>query len=207
MGSHQLHRRRPHLLAGHGFVNVIGHNDPYTTYAPLYPMALAAAGFGLFDPYAVAAPLNAALLGLTVLVMGQYFRRRLKSPFLLVWASAAVALSIPLIWAASFALSASLFILLTSLALIQCDKYLEKGQTSALILTAIFFRIGLANPLRRRRRAGRHRANAVIPARRNDDAKGATGFRLLADSRRPYVTMAAIQLSAHRRTHRQPAPG
>ena len=126
------------LLAGHGFVNVIGDNDPYTTYAPLYPMALAAAGFGLFDPYAVAAPLNAALLALTVLVMGQYFRRRLKSPFLLVWASAAVALSIPLIWAASFALSASLFILLTSLALIQCDKYLEKGQTSALILTAIF---------------------------------------------------------------------
>lgn len=126
------------LLAGHGFVNVIGHNDPYTTYAPLYPMALAAAGFGLFDPYAVAAPLNAALLALTVLAMGQYFRRRLKSPFLLVWASAAVALSIPLIWAASFALSASLFILLTSLALIQCDKYLEKGQTSALILTAIF---------------------------------------------------------------------
>ena len=126
------------LLAGHGFINVLGHNDPYTTYAPLYPMALAAAGFGLFDPYHVAAPLNAALLGLTVFVMGQYFRRHLKSPFLQVWASAAVALSIPLIWAASFALSASLFILLTSLALIQCDKFLEKGQTSALILTAIF---------------------------------------------------------------------
>lgn len=126
------------LLAGHGFVNVIGDNDPYTTYAPLYPLALAAAGFGLFDPYAVAAPLNAALLGLTVFVTGQYFRRRLKSRFLLVWASAAVALSIPLIWAASFALSASLFILLTTLALIQCDRFLEKGQTSALIWAAVF---------------------------------------------------------------------
>ena len=73
-----------------------------------------------------------------VFAMGQYFRRRVKSRFVFWWGCAAVALSIPLIWLASFALAGSLFILLTVLALIQCDRYLEEGKTSALLWAAVF---------------------------------------------------------------------
>ena len=126
------------LLDGDGLVNVLGVDDYHTATAPLYPVALAAAGLGIFDPYDVVAPLNAAIFGFTVFAMGQYFRRRVKSRFVFWWGCAAVALSIPLIWLASFALAGSLFILLTVLALIQCDYYLEEGKTSALIWAAVF---------------------------------------------------------------------
>ena len=140
------------LLAGEGFYFYTG--EPLTSWPPLYPIALAAAGLGVFDPRDVAGPLNAVLFGLTIFAAGQYLRWRLQSRFLAVWGCIAVALSIPLINAASFALSGSLFVLMTTLALIQTDKFLKEGRTSSLIWAAVFCAlawqtryIGIAAPL------------------------------------------------------------
>ena len=127
------------LLEGEGFVHFYENfNRVYVWWAPLYPALLAAAGFGVFDPHDTAAPLGAVIFGLTVFGVGQYLRRRLKSRFLFLWVCAVLALSLPLIWMASFALTGALFVLLATLALIQCDEYLEHGKTSALIWAAVF---------------------------------------------------------------------
>lgn len=125
------------LLDGEGFVGYLeSDNRLYVFWPPLYPMLLAAAGLGVLDPYAIAGPLNAIIFGLTVFAVGQYLRGRVKSRLLWWWGCITIALSIPLIWIASFALSGALFVLIATLALIQCDKYLDSGKTSALIWAA-----------------------------------------------------------------------
>ena len=122
------------LAAGDGFSRGAG----YTFWPPLYPLLLAAAGLGIFDPYAVAGPLNAALFGITIFIVGQYLRRRLPSRFLALWACLALALSIPLAESAATALTGSLFILMITLALIQTDNFLSEGKTSSLLWAAAF---------------------------------------------------------------------
>ena len=126
------------LLAGDGFSNVLVDEGYYTWRPPLYPILLAAASFGIFDPYDVAAPLNAVIFGLTVFAIGQYFRQHLASQFLLWWACLAVVTSIPLTWLASHALSGALLVLMATLALTQAHKYLDEGKTSTLLWAAIF---------------------------------------------------------------------
>ncbi len=107
-------------------------------WPPLYPLLLAAVSLGVFDPLDVAGPLNAVIFGLTIFVVGRYLRQRLESRFLAVWACLAMALPVPLVELASWALSASLFILLATLALIQTDKFLTGGKISSLIWAAVF---------------------------------------------------------------------
>ena len=124
------------LLAGDGFVRLNGH--VYDAWAPLYPMLLAAASFGAFDPLDVAGPLNAAAFGLTVCVVGRWMRRRLSSRILVVWACLAVALAVPLSRAASAALSEAPFILLATLALFHADTFLRDGGRGALAWAAAF---------------------------------------------------------------------
>lgn len=130
------------ILDGNGMVEVLttdtGERNPYVLWGPLYSLLLTAFSFGVFDPYNVAAPLNAAILGLTVFAVGYYLKGRLASRFVFWWAAVAVASSLPLIWMASFAMSDALFILMTALALIYCDKFLGDGKTSSLIWTAAF---------------------------------------------------------------------
>lgn len=130
------------ILAGNGMVEVLatetGERNPYVLWGPLYSLLLTAFSFGVFDPYRVAAPLNAVILGLTVFAVGYYLKGRLKSRFVFWWAALAAASSLPLIWMASFAMSDALFILMTVLALIYGDKFLGDGKTSSLIGTAAF---------------------------------------------------------------------
>ena len=64
------------LLDGDGFVTFSG--GAYTMYPPFYPLLLAAAGLGVFDPRDVAGPLNAVIFGLTVFAVGNYLRHRLE---------------------------------------------------------------------------------------------------------------------------------
>ena len=123
------------MAAGEGF---IGNAGVSFYWPPLYPLSLAVGSLGLFDPLSVAGPLNAAAFGLTVFVVGRYLRRRLASRLMAIWACAMVALSVPLAWWASWALSDTLFILLATLALTRADEYLSEGKTSALIWAAIF---------------------------------------------------------------------
>ena len=123
-----------HLAAGEGFVGVLA---PFTGWPPLYPLLLTAAG-ALFrlDPLDVVGPLNAAVFGLTVFVFGRYLRRRLDSRFAAVWACTVLSLSVPLADAASWILSESPFILVTTLALIETDKFLTAGKRRSLAAAA-----------------------------------------------------------------------
>ena len=124
------------LLAGDGFADLLG--VVYITWPPLYPLALAAAGLGIADPLAVAGPLNAAMFALAIFALGRYLTRRLSSRYLALWACLALALSIQLTGQAATALSESLFIPLTTLALIRADDYLTEGKRSALLWAALF---------------------------------------------------------------------
>ena len=124
------------LLDGQGFAQFTG--SLLAPFPPLYSLLLAAASLGIVSPLAVAGPLNAAVFGLTIFIVGQYLKGRLQSRFLAAWGCIAVALSIPLTDLSSFVLSEPLFILMATLALIQTDKFLNEGQTSSLVWAAVF---------------------------------------------------------------------
>ncbi len=124
------------LLAGEGVSGFDG--LPLAWWPPLYPLLLAAASLGIFDPIAVAGPLNAVIFGLTVFVVGGDLRQRLESRFLAVWGCLATALAIPLLEESPRALSDPLFILLVTLALIQTDRFLTEGRARALVWAAAF---------------------------------------------------------------------
>ena len=124
------------LAEGEGFVN--GRGLTYSGWPPLYPLALAAAGLCGVDPLAAAGPLNAVFFGLTVFLAGRWLRRRLESRLPAVWAACALAVSVPLVDAASWVLSESLFLLATLLALTRADDFLRAGKTRSLAAAAVF---------------------------------------------------------------------
>ena len=123
------------LLAGEGFRNFDG--SPYALWPPLYPLALAAATLGIFDPLETALPLGALAFGLTVFAAGRFLERRLRSRFLAFAAPAVLALAVPLGDLAWWALSGPLFVLLSTLALIRADAFRAEGRTSALVGAAV----------------------------------------------------------------------
>lgn len=114
------------LLSGDGFVRFDGR--PYRTFPPLYPTMLAAASLFVFDPRAVAGPLNAVLLGATVFATGRWMRRRLNAPSLAVVGCLAVAFSAPLIWAGTWAMTETAFVLLSTLSLIKVDESIRTAE-------------------------------------------------------------------------------
>ena len=139
------------LLEGAGFTRFDGH--PLVAFPPFYPILLAGASFGVLDPYAVAAPLNAVIFGLTVFGGGYYLKRRLlaetgagetggaprgTAALLAAGGALALALSLPMARIASEGLSEPLFMLLALLALIQADRLLREGKGSALLWAALF---------------------------------------------------------------------
>ena len=124
------------LLAGEGYSDISGR--PVTWWPPLYSLLLATASLGAWDPLDVAGPVNAAVFGLIIFVVGRYLRQRLVSRFLVVWACLAVTLSVPLVDIASWAMSEPLFILLSTLALVRIDQLLTDGKTSSLVWAAVF---------------------------------------------------------------------
>ena len=119
------------LLAGEDFREYSG--AAYVAWPPLYPLALAVASLDVMDPLDVAGPVNAALFGCTIFMVGQYLRRRLKSRFLVVWAALAIALAAPLAGQAAIAMAGTTFILLITLTLIHTDAFLARGRTSSLV--------------------------------------------------------------------------
>ncbi len=124
------------LLSGAGFTTFEG--IPYESFGPLYPLLLAAAGLGIFDPHDVAGPLNAVIFGATVFVAGKYLETRLESRFLLLWGCAFLAFAVPLTFTAFFAMSESAFSLFALLALVQTDKFMDKGRLSSLLWASGF---------------------------------------------------------------------
>ena len=124
------------LLAGEGFMQVVG--GPMDGWPPLYPLLLAAASLFVFDPHAVAGPLNAVIFGLTVLLVGHWLRQRLESRWLALWACLATMLSLPLVREASWAMTEPLFILTATLSLTHLDRFLREGRDASLLWAAAF---------------------------------------------------------------------
>ena len=124
------------LLDGDGFAGFGG--LPYASFPPLYPILLAAASFGIFDPHSIAGPLNAILFALTIAVAGIYLRTRLQSGLLAAAGALALMLSIPLAGAAAWALPEPAFILFVTVALIQTDRFLTAGRIPTLLSAAAF---------------------------------------------------------------------
>ena len=124
------------LLTGDGFLKYNGHS--YVSWPPLYPLLLAVGSGDVLDPLDVAGPLNAALFGLTIFVVGQYLRRRLQSRFLVVWAALTIALAWPLAGLAAYGLTGATFILLVTLTLIRTDAFLTEGRTSSLVWAGVW---------------------------------------------------------------------
>ena len=124
------------LLAGEGFTDFDG--NPTTLWPPLYPLALAAASLGVFDPAETAGLLGAAVLGATVFAVSRFLGERLESPFLRIWAPVVLAFSLPLAEFSWFARSEGLFSLLLALCLIRADRHLREGRSSDLAWAGAF---------------------------------------------------------------------
>ena len=114
------------LASGNGFTRFDG--SPYRTFPPLYPAMLAVASLFVFDPLAVAGPLNAVLFGATILVAGRWMRKRLESPALGLVGCLAVAFSVSSIWAATWAMTETAFVLLATLCLIKTDESIRAAE-------------------------------------------------------------------------------
>ncbi len=124
------------VLAGNGFIQFDG--VIYHAWSPLYPLLLAGASLGIFDPLTAAGPLNAGLFGLAVFAVGMYLRTRLESRLLTLWCCLAIVLAQPLLNAAYFAWSEMPFILFSVLALMTAERLLSRGDNSALIWAGAF---------------------------------------------------------------------
>ncbi len=123
------------LLEGNGFLQRNG--GTYQDAAPFYPMTLAFDG--IFGPDAIVAAgyVNAAAFGLTVFVATLWLRWRGVSPFLVVWAGGACALSLTLAQLAASAWTEPLFILFSVLSLFALDRFLDSDKRSYLIWAAV----------------------------------------------------------------------
>lgn len=134
------------LLAGNGFTQWNGHI--YLDYPPLFPLLLAFIGIFGPDPADTAGYVNAFLFGLTIFLSSRWLQQYILPPhdstwrairtWLLIWAGAALGLSLPLTIVSSRVLSEPLFILLTTSSLFAFDKFLHTGKRSSLLLSAIF---------------------------------------------------------------------
>ena len=134
------------LLAGNGFTPWNG--GSYILYPPLFPLLLAFIGIFGPDPADTAGYVNAFLFGLTIFLSSRWLQQYILPPhdptwrairtWLLIWAGAALGLSLPLTIVASRVLSEPLFILLTTSSLFAFDKFLHTGKRSSLTLSAIF---------------------------------------------------------------------
>ena len=122
------------LVAGDGLLTWDG--APYQGAAPLYPLLLAAAGFLGFDVIDAAGYLNAAAFGLTVFAAAAWVKRRVRSPWLAVWAGCACALAPTLAFLAAFAMAEIVFVLFVVASLSLLDRFLGAGDRSALLLAA-----------------------------------------------------------------------
>lgn len=125
------------LLAGEGYAGC-GGLGAVEYWPPLYPALLAAASLPGFDPHDAAGPLNAAILGALVFAAGQWLRRNLASRPLAAAGCLAAAVSVPLAWISSYAMSDPAFLLFSALALIWADRRLEDGRRTSLAWAAAF---------------------------------------------------------------------
>lgn len=142
------------LAAGHGLRDFRG--EGLLPAPPGYPLLLAAITMAGVELLEAARWLNAAALGLIILLSGYFLRRQLHSPVIAAGGALTVAVSAPLVAIASTALTETVLILFTLLALLLLGRFLNRPGSWRLLLLAA----GLAAL------AGltRHLGNSVIVA-------------------------------------------
>lgn len=124
------------LLAGHGLQDFVG--NALLPWPPLFPLLLAGIAFVAgVDPHDAARLVNAVAFGLTILATGLWLRRALRSPQLAAGATLVVLTFPYLSHAASVALTESIFVLFSLLALMQVDSFLNRSPKKlSLVLAA-----------------------------------------------------------------------
>ena len=121
-------------LAGEGWRDFAGR--PLATWPPLFPLLLAAGGWVGIEPLATGRWVNAVAFGLTILAAGGWLCSNLRSRWLVLAATGAIAVSLPLSHWASHLLTEPLFVLFTLLALIQLASFLHRGGRTPLLWAA-----------------------------------------------------------------------
>ena len=124
------------LLAELAYTSLGGHPNP--VHPPGFPALLAIAGFASLPPLQAAGWVNAAALGLAIFFGGRWLSQKIASRFLTVWACLAIAFTPAVAKTALHAWSEPTFILCTTLALLQVDKFLSAATRSSLIWAAVF---------------------------------------------------------------------
>lgn len=126
------------LLTAGDFARALEEREPLAVWPPLYPMLLAAASFGAFDPIEVAGPLGAIIFALTILTVGLWMRSAVASRALVILGCLATACAFPLARLAGFALTDALCILFFLLTLTRVDAFRNGGGRTALTWAAVF---------------------------------------------------------------------
>ncbi len=124
------------ILEGNGLT--LWGGSPFVLHPPFYPAALAGASLGVLDPADVAAPLNAAVFGLIIFIIGKWMGHRGASKPLAAWVCLAIAFAAPITRFVSEVLSESFFILFTTIAFIQTDNYIKTSKQSSLLWAGAF---------------------------------------------------------------------
>ena len=124
------------FLAGEGLWDF--EDRPMTLSPPLFPLLLAAFGWVGIEPLAAGRWVNASAFGLIILAAGCWLRSNLRSQWLVLAATAAIAVSLPLSDRASNIMADPLFVLLTLLALIQLAAFLNRKTNAPLWWAAVF---------------------------------------------------------------------
>ena len=123
------------LLRGEGFIQI--DYRPLVDWPPAYPLLLAIATLGVFDPVTVMGPLNVALFALTLFILAAFLNQRLRNKAVAIWASLCALLAWPLAWAGASGLSETAFVLFATAALVRADEY-RRGAKRAFWWSAAF---------------------------------------------------------------------
>jgi len=125
------------IVSGIGAVTYDG--TPLTVQPPLYPVLLATFDYVFrIDPLLSAHIVNAVLFGLIVYLSGVLFLKLLKSSVTLAFfGTVSILVSIPLVQVSLMAWSEPLFICFVLLYLIFSESYLEKADTTSLLLLSL----------------------------------------------------------------------
>lgn len=127
---------------GNGFV-VLHDQSHFVNYPPLFPMLLALADLLGVDPLRAAGYLNAAAYGVAVFIASAWLRRRVQSALLVAWATAALIVAPPLVYAGALAAAEAVFIPLTLAGLLSLIAYMNGAPKRSLLIVAAVF-AGLA---------------------------------------------------------------
>lgn len=128
---------------GNGFV-VLHDQSHFVNYPPLFPMLLALADLLGVDPLRAAGYLNAAAYGAAVFIASLWLRRRVQSALLVAWATVALIVAPPLVYAGALAAAEAVFIPLTLAGLLSLIAYMNgEPKRSLLIVAAVFAGLAL----------------------------------------------------------------